>query len=257
MAVSLTQAQIRDRTKTVTRRTGWRTLRPGEQLTLCRRVMGRRPGELLDRITTVEVVSVRREPLNAVTPADVTAEGFPQMTPAEFVSFFCATHRGCTPETEVTRVAWRYLNLQTPACKSRQKQERKESPMTVSQRPAEAAAYFRARAEVKLAWGVDLHTSESGGLHESIADSDLIDPFVGRPDLDEIVGTEQHGPDFDGDLLVIRRTITWADHGIGKITTDKITPPIEAETAAVNAALDYLGYTGPREIRLLLTVDYA
>jgi hypothetical protein len=110
MAVSLTEAQARDRSKTVTRRTGWRMLRPGDQLTLCPKVMGRRHGEPLDRITTVEVTDVRREPLNAITPADVTAEGFPRMTPAEFVRFFCAAHRGCVPGSEVTRIQWRYLD---------------------------------------------------------------------------------------------------------------------------------------------------
>jgi hypothetical protein len=110
MAVSLTEQRVRDRSKTVTRRTGWRMLQPGDRLTLCRKVMGRRTGEPLDRIATVEITSVRREPLNAVTAADVAAEGFPQMTPAEFVSFFCATHHGCLPGTEVTRIQWRYLD---------------------------------------------------------------------------------------------------------------------------------------------------
>lgn len=129
--------------------------------------------------------------------------------------------------------------------------------MTVSQRPAGAGTFGRARAEVKLAWGVDLHTSESGELHKSVAGLELIDPFDERPDLDAVVGTEQHGPDFDGDLLVIRRTVTWADDGLGEITADKIAPPTQIEIAALNAALDYLGYTGPREIRLLLAVDYS
>ena len=110
MAVSLTETQVRDRTKTVTRRAGWRTLRAGDQLTLCRKVMGRRRGEPLERIAAVEVTSVRREPLAAITAADVTAEGFPQMTPAQFVSFFCRTHRGCGPATEITRIEWRYLD---------------------------------------------------------------------------------------------------------------------------------------------------
>ena len=110
MAVSLTEPQVRDRSKTVTRRAGWLMLRPGDQLTLCRKVMGRRPGEPLERIATVEVVSVRREPLNAITADDVTAEGFPQMTPEEFISFFCATHKGCAPETEITRIQWTYLD---------------------------------------------------------------------------------------------------------------------------------------------------
>lgn len=111
MAVSLTEAQVRDRTKTVTRRVGWRILRAGDQLILCRKVMGRRRGEPLERIVNVEVVSVRREPLDAITAEDVAAEGFPHMTPAQFVSFFCATHRGCNPRTEVSRIEWRYLDL--------------------------------------------------------------------------------------------------------------------------------------------------
>ena len=110
MAVSLTEPQVRARAKTVTRRVGWRMLRTGDQLTLCRKVMGRRRGEPLERIAAVEVTSVRREALDAITAADVAAEGFPQMTPAQFVSFFCSTHRGCGPGTEVTRVEWRYLD---------------------------------------------------------------------------------------------------------------------------------------------------
>jgi hypothetical protein len=111
MSCSLTVRQVRDRTKTVTRRLGWRMLSEGDQLTLCAKVQGRKPGEPLDRIATVEVVSVRRERLDAITAADVAAEGFPQMTsPGEFVSFFCATHRGCAPETEVARIQWRYLD---------------------------------------------------------------------------------------------------------------------------------------------------
>lgn len=43
MAVSLTEPQVRARVKTVTRRVGWRMLRTGDQLTLCKKVMGRRP----------------------------------------------------------------------------------------------------------------------------------------------------------------------------------------------------------------------
>ena len=84
-------------------------LRAGDQLTLCRKVMGRKAGEPLERINAVKVVSVRREALDAITAADVAAEGFPQWTPAEFVAFFCRTHRGCHPGTEITRIEWRYL----------------------------------------------------------------------------------------------------------------------------------------------------
>jgi hypothetical protein len=44
--------------------------------------------------------------------ADASAEGFPAMTPAEFVAFFCRTHRGCNPEDMVTRIEWRYLSAE-------------------------------------------------------------------------------------------------------------------------------------------------
>ena len=126
--------------------------------------------------------------------------------------------------------------------------------MTVSSRLAPRRGLAVPQAVVTLAWGVDLHTGPGGEVHESLAEAELIDPFTGRPDLQAVVATEQHGPDFTGDLLVISRTVTYADGGLGDVT-DKVAPPTEAETAAVHAALDYLGYTGPRQVRLLLTVD--
>lgn len=108
MSVALTTDQVRARTKTVTRRAGWQMLTPGDLLTLCPKVRGRRPGEPLERIVTVEVLAVDREPLSAITAADVIAEGFPEMTPAEFVDFFCTTHTGITAESEITRIEWAY-----------------------------------------------------------------------------------------------------------------------------------------------------
>lgn len=46
----------------------------------------------------------------AITADDVAAEGFPGDSPDGFVEFFCATHKGATAETEVTRIEWRYLD---------------------------------------------------------------------------------------------------------------------------------------------------
>lgn len=108
MSVALTTDQVRARQKTVTRRAGWEVLKPGDLLTLCPKVRGRRKGEPLERIVTVEVVSTRRERLDSITSEDVIAEGFPDMTPAEFVDFFTATHRGVTAATVITRVEWSY-----------------------------------------------------------------------------------------------------------------------------------------------------
>ena len=108
--MSLTEDEVRARTKTVTRRLGWRDLKPGTKLTLVRKAMGLKKGETVVRIADVEVVSVRREPLDAITQDEVSAEGFPEKTPAWFITFFCTSHKGCEPGTTVTRIEWRYLD---------------------------------------------------------------------------------------------------------------------------------------------------
>jgi hypothetical protein len=113
MAVALTLEQVRDRSKTVTRRKSWMQkgrfmLAPGGPLVLCEKVQGREPGEPLVRIVTVTVVGVRRERLDAVTPADVIADGFREYTPDLFVAFFCRAHLGCGSAGMVTRIQWAY-----------------------------------------------------------------------------------------------------------------------------------------------------
>lgn len=121
MSVSHTEAAVRDRSKTVTRRLGWLFLRPGDRLTLCRKVMGRKAGEPLVRLAEVEVVDVRRERLWDITAADVALEAVPllypdstlrfdeydvetgQPTPAAWVQWF-VWEMGCGPLSEVTRI---------------------------------------------------------------------------------------------------------------------------------------------------------
>lgn len=114
MSVSLTERAVVERRKTVTRRLGWRFLKPDDRLTLCRKVMGRRRPdgtvEPLVRLAEVEVVNVRRESLDLITADDVRREGFSLQTPTWFVRFFCSTHSGCTPATTVTRIEFRYLD---------------------------------------------------------------------------------------------------------------------------------------------------
>jgi hypothetical protein len=116
MSVSLTEDAVRARTKTVTRRLGWLMLKPGDRLQLCRKVMGRRKGEPLERICVVEVVAVRRERLGLLLDsphygrAEVVAEGFAGWNPLQFADFFCRTHKGCSALTEVTRIEWRYVD---------------------------------------------------------------------------------------------------------------------------------------------------
>lgn len=110
MSVSMTEQAVRDRTKTVTRRKGWQFAKPGDRITLCRKVMGRQPGEPLVRFAEVEVVSVRREHLADITPAEVALEGFPGMTPEDFVRVYFVIAQGMTVDDEVTRIEWRYVD---------------------------------------------------------------------------------------------------------------------------------------------------
>ena len=109
MSCALTADAVIERRKTVTRRLGWKFVEVGDRLQLCRKVMGRKKGEPLERLAYVEVIDVRRERLDAITDDDVAREGFPVLTAAWFVDFFCEEMR-CEPDTEVTRVEWRYLD---------------------------------------------------------------------------------------------------------------------------------------------------
>lgn len=127
MSVSHTEQAVVERRKTVTRRLGWTFLKPGDRLTLCRKVMGRKPDEPLVRLAEVEVTSVRRERLSDVTVEDVAAEAVPA------AAFDAADHgagcvTGCWAEWFartmglgdnvdgwVTRIEWRYLDEGTAA----------------------------------------------------------------------------------------------------------------------------------------------
>lgn len=115
MSVAFTEGAVRGRRKTVTRRKGWEFLKPGDRLTLCRKVMGRRNGEPLVRIAEVEVVSVRREHLHNMTldpvygKQEVELEGCSPMSPEDFVYHYFEWKQKIPRETEVTRIEWRYL----------------------------------------------------------------------------------------------------------------------------------------------------
>ena len=122
MSVSLTEQAVVERRKTVTRRKGWRFLRPGDRLTLCRKVMGRKLGDPLVRLAEVEVVDVRREPLSAITSEDIEHEGVPATVWAssDHQATCCSCRSACwagwyartmggRADQQVTRIEWRYL----------------------------------------------------------------------------------------------------------------------------------------------------
>ena len=120
MSFALTEQSFLDGSKTMTRRLGWwtdkngkRLLLPGDRITGCRKVMGRKKGDPLVRLGEALVTDVYRQRLNAMTEDDVRREGVPLdhfdeidggtgLPPVgEWVRWFC-TEQKCDPFDEVT-----------------------------------------------------------------------------------------------------------------------------------------------------------
>jgi hypothetical protein len=113
MSFSLTTAQFRARTKSVTRRLGWLRLRPGTVLCGVVKSQGLRKGEKVERLGLIVIDDVRREPLDRLLELpygrrECALEGFEGLEPADFVGEFCKSHR-CHPSAIITRIEYRYV----------------------------------------------------------------------------------------------------------------------------------------------------
>lgn len=119
MAFSMTTQAILQRTKTVTRRTGWADLTPGTLLRAVEKSMGLKKGEKVRRLAVLRVTSVDRERLDRLRDADPTvvaselaAEGVDRCcdTWQDFLSKYFWP-QGCHPDTVVTRIGFEYLDV--------------------------------------------------------------------------------------------------------------------------------------------------
>jgi len=110
MSFALTTAQMRARTKTVTRRLGWDDLKPGDRLCAVVKGQGIPKGGKVERICVIECVSNRKEMLCSITSAEVLREGFRVMSPADFVEMFCR-HNRCDPRDFVNRIEFKYVSV--------------------------------------------------------------------------------------------------------------------------------------------------
>jgi hypothetical protein len=129
ISFQLTTQQVKNRTKTVTRRLKWLGIQSGTLLQGCRKCMGLKLGESPEKIAVIRVLNVRREPLNSlVRHAEVGTlkvaiegayfleeaqlecqrEGFPEMSPTKFVEMFCE-HMQCSQDAQVTRIEFEYV----------------------------------------------------------------------------------------------------------------------------------------------------
>jgi len=115
MSFALTKTQIVDGSKTVTRRAGWLFLKPGDLIQPVEKCMGLKPGESIVKLRPpMRVLGTRREPLNLMILdlvygfKECELEGFGDhlfyQWPSVFVDMFCRTHKGCKPESLITRI---------------------------------------------------------------------------------------------------------------------------------------------------------
>lgn len=116
MSFSLTTPQMLAREKTVTRRIGWRFLKPGDLVQAVEQARGLKKGEVLRKLAVLRIVDVRVEPLSRLVSDprygedELPREGFPCWSRDEFLEMFRRTHRLTTNDAEVTRIEFEYVS---------------------------------------------------------------------------------------------------------------------------------------------------
>lgn len=123
MSFMLTEQQFLDGSKDITRRLGWLHAKPGDVYRAIRKGQGLKKGEKIVTLGYIRVVDARRERLDLMIVHGGTLnreygfeecrrEGFPDFGPEEFVGMFCESHKGCKPETEITRI--QFVKVENP-----------------------------------------------------------------------------------------------------------------------------------------------
>lgn len=109
MSFALTQEQILDKSKTVTRRLGWGHLMPGDIIQPVQKCMGLKKGEKQKLLgNPIEVVSISMQPLHQITQEDVVREGFLSWDREQFIMMFCMENK-CWIDQSITRIEFKYL----------------------------------------------------------------------------------------------------------------------------------------------------
>lgn len=122
----LTTQQFIDGTKDVTRRLGWTNTKRGTHLMAVEKGQGIKKGGLV-RLGEIVIMKNEPEPLKEIIERpnrmygplpplrETYREGFPEMTPQQFVDFFCkhnhSKKRPVTPGTIVNRIEFARVRL--------------------------------------------------------------------------------------------------------------------------------------------------
>lgn len=114
MSCSMTIDAVKAHTKTVTRRhvDTWKTLKPGDRLTLIEKGMGLPKGARQVVLAEVEIVRNEIEPVGCVNHHDLVSEGLPEMTVEGFVVMWLKSHgypNHLDAMTICRRIEWRYI----------------------------------------------------------------------------------------------------------------------------------------------------
>lgn len=109
MSFSLTTEQVRRRQKTVTRRNGWTFARVGMIVQPVIKCQGIPKGGHVEKIGgPIRFTAVDRVVLGDISAQDVYREGFPDLTPREFVALYKRANGGLRDQI-VTRIQFEYL----------------------------------------------------------------------------------------------------------------------------------------------------
>jgi hypothetical protein len=114
ISFALTTAQFLDGSKSVTSRRGWMYAKAGQVVMGVERGQGLKKGEKVRKLGPIRFVNVRRELLCEMTDrpgygrSECQKEGFPHLTPAEFIEMFTA-HNGGNADSGVSRIEFEHL----------------------------------------------------------------------------------------------------------------------------------------------------
>jgi hypothetical protein len=112
-----------------------------------------------------------------------------------------------------------------------------------------------------IGWGINFNNGEYDELHESVVEIDSYAAFD-NTEFDDLFDLFNYGYsggyDDDRMAILIKRSKHDAMPTMPHVIEDTLTlvPPLDEEIAQLNAALDYIGYTGPRKVELLLLAEY-
>lgn len=110
MSFSKTTAQMYARTKTVTRRYGWWFLKCGDRIQAVEKGMGLKKGKTMKKICVIEIVSARMESIGEITEAECKLEGFPAMSPNDFMRMLVAMCPKYIQASLPNRIEFKYVD---------------------------------------------------------------------------------------------------------------------------------------------------